>query len=61
MTTEKKKYTIVYTAWREGRLADYPSLRTDRVETDDLDKLIVDKYLESAVTVFEGWPPLAEE
>ena len=56
--SENKKYTIVYIACREGRFADYPFIRTDRVETDDLDKLIADKYPETTLTVFEGWPRL---
>ena len=59
---EKKKYTIIYGVSGQCGSHSYSTVHMDRVETDDLSKLVDDdKYGGNLHYIFEGWPKLEGE
>ena len=56
-----KKYTIIFSeSWMTGSHRNSVT-RFDRVETDDLRRLLKKEYVGNAWFVFEGWPRLEGE
>ena len=57
-----KKYTIIYSVFSQYGSHTNSITRYNRVETDNLTKLLEDdKYSANVWFVFEGWPKLEGE
>jgi hypothetical protein len=57
-----KKYTIVYSYVTRRGTTSFTAVEKDRIETDDLAKLIATEKYDGCVNfIFEGWPKLEGE